>query len=94
MNTNTNPKNSQNRQKKEGLVAELTEKVDKSKGIVFTNYQGLTHKQLETFKKAIKPMEAEYVAAKNSLLLIALAYFNKSSALHNAFRPGILLTTP
>lgn len=63
---------SQNRQKKEAIVNELTEKVQKSKGIVFANYQGLTHKQLETFKKALKTMDAEFVAAKNTLLLRAL----------------------
>lgn len=63
---------SQNRQKKEALIAELLEKVQKSKGIVFTNYQGLTHQQLEGIKRAMKKMEGEYVAAKNTLLLIAL----------------------
>jgi large subunit ribosomal protein L10 len=67
-----NTKVSTNRQKKEVLVAELSEKVQKAKGIVFTNYQGLTHKQLENFKKELKKMDAEFVAAKNSLLMIAL----------------------
>lgn len=67
-----NTKNSQNRQKKETLVAELTEKVTKAKGIVFANYQGLTHLQLEALKKALKKEEAEFVAAKNTLLLRAL----------------------
>ena len=67
-----NNKVSVNRQKKEALVAELSEKVQKSKGIIFTNYQGLTHKQLESFKKELKKMDAEFVATKNSLLLIAL----------------------
>jgi large subunit ribosomal protein L10 len=67
------PKISSNRQKKMDIVAELSEKFGKAKAIVFTNYQGLTHKQLENFKRAIKPLKAEYVVAKNSLLTLALA---------------------
>ncbi|HEX8931847.1 MAG TPA: 50S ribosomal protein L10 [Patescibacteria group bacterium] len=67
-----NTKTSKNRQKKEGLVAEYVEKVDKAKGIVFTNYQGLTHLQLESIKKAMRKAGAEFVAAKNTLLLRAL----------------------
>src|SRR3972149_8929786 len=68
MTMNDEPKISKNRQKKIEIVASLSEKFGKSKAIVFTNYQGLTHKQIEGLKKAIKPLEAEYVVAKNSLL--------------------------
>jgi large subunit ribosomal protein L10 len=68
----TNTKISANRKKKEALVAELTEKVTRSKSIVFTDYQGLTHHQLERVKKTVKKLEAEYVATKNTLLKIAL----------------------
>lgn len=67
-----NTKISANRQKKIEIVAGLSEKFGKAKAIVFTNYQGLTHKQIEGFKKAIKPLSAEYVVAKNSLLKRAL----------------------
>lgn len=63
---------SANRQKKEQIVAELTEKVEKSKMMVFANYQGLTHLQLEALKKSLKKAEAEFVAAKNTLFLRAL----------------------
>ena len=63
---------SQNRQKKETIVAEITEKVDKSKAMVFTNYAGLTHQQLETFKREIRPADAEFAVAKNTLLKRAL----------------------
>lgn len=67
-----NTKTSANRQKKETLVAELSEKIAKAKGIIFANYQGLTHLQLEALKKALKKEEAEFVAAKNTLIKIAL----------------------
>src|SRR5690348_13576771 len=63
---------SQNKQKKIDLVNELTAKVDKSKAMVFTNYQGLTHHQLETLKRAMKKADAEFVATKNRLMLLAL----------------------
>ncbi|MEK7571849.1 MAG: 50S ribosomal protein L10 [Patescibacteria group bacterium] len=64
---------SQNRQKKEVLVEKFLEKVAKAKAIVFTNYTGLTHQQIEGVKKAMKANDAEYVATKNTLLLRALA---------------------
>lgn len=70
---NTIVKVSQNRQKKEQLVAELQEKVAKSQGMVFANYQGLTHQQLENMKRSLKKVNAEFVAVKNTLLQIALA---------------------
>jgi len=63
---------SPNRQKKEKIVAELLEKVNRAKGFVFTGYQGLTHKQLETIKKAVKAFDADFVATKNSLILKAM----------------------
>lgn len=68
---------SQNRLKKEALVAELSEKVGKSKAIVLTNYQGLTHQQLEELKRAVKKVDAEFVVTKNTLLKIALGDYNK-----------------
>lgn len=63
---------SENRVKKEGIVGEVTEKVNKAKAMVFTDYTGLTHKQLEGFKRELKKADAEYVVAKNTLLKIAL----------------------
>lgn len=63
---------SANRQKKIDIVTGLNEKLAKAKAIIFTNYQGITHKQLEALKKAIKPLDAEYVIAKNSLIKRAM----------------------
>jgi large subunit ribosomal protein L10 len=76
---------SPNRQKKEKIVAELVEKVNRAKGIVFTSYQGLTHKQLETIKKAVQAVDADFVATKNRLILKALEGKMKvESELNNA----------
>ncbi|MCL6096321.1 MAG: 50S ribosomal protein L10 [Patescibacteria group bacterium] len=63
---------SQNRQKKQAIVEEIAKKASKAKALVFTNYQGLTHKQLEGLKKGIKPLDGEFVVAKNTLVLRAL----------------------
>lgn len=63
---------SPNRQKKEKIVAELLEKVNRAKGMVFTSYQGLTHKQLEDIKKKVKSLDADFVATKNTLILRTL----------------------
>jgi large subunit ribosomal protein L10 len=48
------------------------EKVNRAKGVVFTSYQGLTHKQLEAIKKAVQAVDADFVATKNRLILKAL----------------------
>jgi len=61
-------KTNKSRQKKEKIVAEVLEKVNKAKAMVFTNYQGMTHKQIEELKKALKPVDAELFVAKNTLL--------------------------
>ena len=63
---------SASRAKKEKIVAELLEKVNKAKGLVFTSYQGLTHKQLEGLKKKVQALDADFVATKNSLVLKAM----------------------
>lgn len=63
---------SKNRLKKEGIVAELADKKNKAKALIFTNYQGLTHKQIESLKKGLKSQDSEFVVAKNSLLQKAI----------------------
>src|SRR3989344_6079820 len=74
-----------NRQKKEVIVAELSEKVAKAKAMVFTNYQGMTHRQIEDLKKALKIVNAELVVAKNTLLTISLKdYKDKMQELQGA----------
>jgi len=85
---NTTVKVSQNRQKKEQLVAELTEKVGKSTAIVFANYQGLTHQQLENMKKNLKKVDSEFVAVKNTLLERAVAdKIDKETAAQHFHQP-------
>ena len=52
-------------------VGKIKEKLSKAKSVVVTDYQGLTHKQLEALHTALRNVGAEYVVVKNSLLKIA-----------------------
>ena len=69
---NNEPKVSQNRLKKEVIVSEVSEKMQKSVALVFTNYQGVTHQQLEGLKKGLKSADAEFAVVKNTLVKRAL----------------------
>ena len=60
------------RARKEQIVAELVEKIDNSSGLVFTDYKGLPHKQLEDLKRELKKLNSTIVIAKNSLLKLSL----------------------
>lgn len=50
------------------VVASLSDKFGKAKAVVFTNYAGLTHQQIEALKRELKKAESEFVVAKNSLI--------------------------
>ncbi len=84
---------SPNRQKKEQIVAKLADKVSRAKGLVFTNYQGLTHVQLEKLKKAIKALNAELVVTKNTLLKLALGKVDKVERVEKVEKSSSTSTT-
>ena len=71
---------SNNRAKKEAVVSEVSEKMEKAKALVFTNYQGLTHKQLEDLKKKLREHDTEVSVVKNTLLKLALSKTAKKEA--------------
>ncbi|HZJ18185.1 MAG TPA: 50S ribosomal protein L10 [Patescibacteria group bacterium] len=78
---------SKNRTKKEEIVAKVSEKMEKATALVFTNYQGLTHVQLETLKKKLRECDTEVSVVKNTLLKLALSKTAKKDAVkdENAF---------
>lgn len=82
---------SPNRANKEKIVANLSEKASRAKGFVFTNYQGLTHKQLEKLKKAVKTLNAELVITKNTLLSRSLQISNIKDQISNIPGPTATL---
>lgn len=59
-------------QKKIDTVTKLTEKIAKAKSIIFVDYTGIKHKQLESARKNLKKVDAEFVVTKNKLVERAL----------------------
>jgi len=59
-------------QKKIDVVAEMTDKIARSKSIIFADYIGLKHKQLEELRKNMRKVDAEFMVTKNKLMERAL----------------------
>jgi len=59
-------------QKKIETVKKLTDKVSRAKAIIVADYRGLKHKQCEEIRKMLKKLNAEFVVAKNRLMIRAL----------------------
>lgn len=59
-------------QKKIDEVAMLTDKFSKAKAVVFADYSGIKHKQLEELRRTLKKNDAELVVSKNRMMLRAL----------------------
>ncbi|MFH0750130.1 MAG: 50S ribosomal protein L10 [Candidatus Gottesmanbacteria bacterium] len=78
-------------QKKIDTVQELTDKIAKAKSLIFADYVGLKHKQLEDLRRKMRLVDAEFVVTKNKLMERALrqaqgklSFENLRSAFSNA----------
>lgn len=60
------------RTQKEAMVVTLTDKLSRSKSVVFADYQGITMPQLQSLRKQLKDQGAEFSVTKNNLLNLAL----------------------
>ncbi len=60
------------RSQKEATVQILSEKLQKAKSVVLTDYQGLTMKDLSNLRDKLLPLNAEFTITKNSLLGLAI----------------------
>lgn len=60
-----------NRQLKEAKVAEIKEKLEKAKAVVFAKYQGLTVEEDTALRKNLREAGVEYKVYKNTLVSIA-----------------------
>ncbi len=67
------------RKEKEAALAELTEDLKTARGVVFTEYRGMTVKQLEQVRKNLRKENVKYQVVKVSLLKKALATLGISS---------------
>src|SRR5215218_2265808 len=52
-------------------VGELTEKMQRAKLAVLTDYRGLTVRDLANLRQQLRPADVEYEVAKNTLLRLA-----------------------
>jgi large subunit ribosomal protein L10 len=53
--------------KKIETVKELTDKVSKAKSMIFADYSGIKHKQLEELRRKLESVQGEFVVTKNKL---------------------------
>lgn len=60
------------RKQKEEIIKNLIEKLDRSKSIVFTNYQGLTVAEMQELRSKMQKHNIDYNVVKNTLLKIAM----------------------
>lgn len=61
------------RKEKEASLAQLTDDLKKARGVVFTEYRGLTVKQLDKIRKGLRKENVKYQVVKVTLLKKALA---------------------
>lgn len=77
------------RAQKEATVQLLTDKLGRAKSVVFTDYKGLTMKQLSELRNKLREADAEFAVTKNTLLKIALSTTNHQPLTTNFFEGPI-----
>lgn len=60
-------------QKKIDTITLLNDKISRAKSMVFVDYRGLKHKQMEELRRTLKKHQGELTVAKNRLLLRSLS---------------------
>jgi large subunit ribosomal protein L10 len=75
------------REKKEAIVAEYTELLNRSSALLVTEYRGLTVKQLEALRRELRAADSELMVSKNTLMEIAMTQVGMTP-------PESLLTGP
>ncbi len=60
------------RERKEDLVAEYVELLNNSRAVIFTEYRGLTNKELNKLRNAVRDANGVYHVTKLSLFKLAL----------------------
>ncbi|MEI8103422.1 MAG: 50S ribosomal protein L10 [Candidatus Moraniibacteriota bacterium] len=62
----------QTRKQKEQIIAEVVEKIQQAKALVFADFKGLSVKDLTILKKELRATQSEWLVLKKTLLNIAL----------------------
>lgn len=60
------------KERKEAIVAELTEDLQKTQALILTDYRGLTVADLQTLRNQLRGMKTGLQVAKNTLIELAL----------------------
>ncbi len=60
------------KEKKQQLVAELTELLTRSKAVILSDYRGLTASQMAELRNKLRPLNSRFMVTKNSMLLRSL----------------------
>lgn len=60
------------KERKEAIVAELTEDLKKTQALILTDYRGLTVADLQTLRNQLRGMKTGLQVAKNTLIELAL----------------------
>ncbi|MCG3195945.1 MAG: 50S ribosomal protein L10 [Candidatus Omnitrophica bacterium] len=76
------------RNTKAEVVAELTEKFDRAKAIVFSEFKGISVKQANLLRRECGKAGLDYIVAKNTLIRLALP-----AELRDKVRPFLTQTT-
>jgi large subunit ribosomal protein L10 len=61
-----------NKQRKEELVAQYVDMLQQARGVVITEYRGMSVKQLDELRAKLRENNASFTVTKNTLLKIAL----------------------
>ncbi|MBU1177778.1 50S ribosomal protein L10 [Patescibacteria group bacterium] len=59
------------KQQKKEIIAGLTDKLNKAKSVVLTNYQGLTVSEVQELRQQMKEQAVDYHIVKNTLLKVS-----------------------
>jgi large subunit ribosomal protein L10 len=79
------------REEKEQQVNELKEKFERALSVVLADYHGLSVSQMQELKKELKPTDAEFTVAKNTLLGRASKQAKKELPQENLEGPTAIL---
>lgn len=76
---------------KEEIVADLKDRLSRSKSLVFTDYKGMTMSQLSALRLQLSDLSAQFSVTKNNLLKLALqaSSFNLPTSSESIFEGPI-----
>ena len=60
------------KQEKEQVVADLQDKFEKSKGVILSDYRGLSVSEINGLRRQLKELNSDYRVAKNTLMKLAV----------------------